>query len=353
MPASGRRCPSVDPTARGPSPLAHPRRVTPLTAVVVHRRRPDACIETVRLLREQGVGRVVVVDNGSPPADAARLPGEVLVLGTNTGFGPAANAGLRRWLGDGEGEWVLVCPHDARPAPGCVERLVAAATERPKAGLASAEYGDAGERLALPVVDRYFGGILAPTERRAGWEDAGHPHGTLLLARRACLEEVGLFDERYFAYCEEADLGVRARAAGWEVGIVWGAVVANPGMSSEVGVPEYLMLRNSLLLVKEHSGVYPAFIRLCMALWGTGVGAAFPSRRTPFWDLRARRYALRDFLLGRTGPPPDEVLLPRPEAGVAGAARPEAVAVPVGEEAERVADGEVVGPEGHVAGVRP
>src|SRR4051812_475939 len=78
---------------------------------------------------------------------------------------------------------------------------------RVRAGLASAEYGDDGERLALPVVDRYFGGILAPTERRPGWEDAGHPHGTLLLARRACLEEIGLFDERYFAYCEEADLG--------------------------------------------------------------------------------------------------------------------------------------------------
>ena len=219
---------------------------------------------------------------------------------------------------------------------------MAAAEERPAAGLASAEYGD-DARLALPVVDRYFGGILAPTERRPGWEDAGHPHGTLLLARRACLEDIGLFDERYFAYCEEADLGVRARAAGWEVGIVWGAVVGNPGMSSDPGVPEYLMLRNSLQLVRDHSGRYPAFIRLCMALWRTAVGAAFPSRRTPFWDLRARRLALRDFLLGRTGPPPDEILLPRPEPGVARPARPDAVAVSVGEESEGVADAEVVG----------
>ena len=298
---------------------------------------------------------MIVVDNGSPADDLAALPPgvDLVALGANTGFGPAANVGLRRWLDTGDGEWALVCPHDALPAPGCVERLVAAAADRPRAGLASAEYGDAGERLALPVVDRYFGGILAPTERRPGWESAGHPHGTLLLARRACLDDVGLFDERYFAYCEEADLGVRARAAGWEVGIVWGAVVANPGMTSEVGVPEYLMLRNSLLLVKEHSGRYPAFIRLCMALWRTALGAAFESQRSPFWDLRARRYALRDFLLGRTGPPPDEVLLPRPEAGVAGAARADAVAGAVGEEPERVPDGEVVGPQGHVAGVGP
>ena len=257
---------------------------------------------------------MLVVDNGSPAGDVAAvragLPAaEVLELGRNTGFGPAANAGLARWLADGPaaGEWVLVCPHDATPEPGCVAALVAAAAARPRAGLASAEYGD-DDRLARPVVDRYFGGILGPTDRRPGWEAAGHPHGTLLLARRACLEEVGLFDERYFAYCEEADLGERARRAGWEVGIVWGAVVRNPGMSSEVGVPEYLMLRNSLLLVRSHFGRYPAFIRFTMAAWGTVRGVLRPDRRPPFWHLQGRRLAMRHFLQGRYGPPPEELL---------------------------------------------
>jgi N-acetylglucosaminyl-diphospho-decaprenol L-rhamnosyltransferase len=270
-------------------------------------------VRTGHLLAEQGVDRLLVVDNGSPAADVAAvragLPGaEVLELGRNTGFGPAANAGLARWLEDGPsaGEWVVVCPHDARPEPGCLEALVVAAEARPRAGLASAEYGD-DDRLARPVVDRYFGGILGPTDRRPGWEAAGHPHGTLLLARRACLEDVGLFDERYFAYCEEADLGERARRAGWEVGIVWGAVVRNPGMSSEVGVPEYLMLRNSLLLVRSHFGRYPAFIRFTMAAWSTARGVLWPDRRPPFWHLQGRRLAMRDFLHGRYGPPPDEL----------------------------------------------
>jgi N-acetylglucosaminyl-diphospho-decaprenol L-rhamnosyltransferase len=270
-------------------------------------------VRTGRLLGDQGVDRLVVVDNGSPPEDVAAvragLPNaEVVELGRNAGFGPAANAGLARWLAGGPhvGEWVVVCPHDAVPEPGCLEALVVAAEARPRAGLASAEYGD-GERLARPVVDRYFGGILRPTERRPGWEPAGHPHGTLLLARRACLEEVGLFDERYFAYCEEADLGERARRAGWEVGIVWGAVVRNPGMSSEVGVPEYLMLRNSLLLVRSHFGRYPAFIRFTMAAWSTVRGVLWPDRRPPFWHLQGRRLAMRDFLQGRYGPPPEEL----------------------------------------------
>ena len=288
----------------------------PVTAVIVHRDRAEACVGTGRALLAQGVDRLVVVDNGSPVAalEAVRrgLPGaEVLALGRNAGFGPGANAGLRHWLvgpPDVVGRWVVVCPHDARPEPGCVATLLGAASARPRAGLASAEYGDDGVRLARPVVDRYLGGILGPSERRPGWEAADHPHGTLLLARRECLAEIGLFDESYFAYCEEADLGLRATAAGWEVGIVWGAVVRNPGMSSETGVPEYLMLRNSLHLVRRNFGRYPAGIRLLMAIWTTVVGAVLPAHRTPFWHLGGRVRALRDFVLGKDGPQPAALL---------------------------------------------
>jgi N-acetylglucosaminyl-diphospho-decaprenol L-rhamnosyltransferase len=286
-----------------------------LTAVVVHRARPEACVRTGLALLEQGVDRLIVVDNGSPAGDVAAvrdgLPAaEVLELGHNAGFGPGANAGLRRWLDGDEGEWVLLAPHDADPAPDCVPMLVKAAAERPRAGLASAEYGSGDQgfgRKALPVVDRYLGGVLEPTDRTPGWEACGHPHGTLMLARRACLDEIGLFDERYFAYCEEADLGVRATAAGWEVGIVWGAVVRNPGMNSETGVPEYLMLRNNLLLIREHSGRIPAAFYFGVALWLT-VRGALGGRKTLFWHLPARRLALRDFLRRRYGPPPPELL---------------------------------------------
>ena len=167
-----------------------------------------------------------------------------------------------------------------------------------------------------PVVDRYFGGILVDRRRDEGWEDAGHPHGTLLLARRGCLEDIGLFDERYFAYCEEADLGLRATAAGWEVGVVWGAIVRNPSVSVRSEVAEYLMLRNSLLLVREHFGRYPAFIRICFALVNTTRLGLHPAARGPFFSWPARRRALLDFLRRRLGPPPPE-LLSAPGQGIA------------------------------------
>jgi GT2 family glycosyltransferase len=277
-----------------------------LSAVVVHRARPDACARTVGALRAQGVGRVIVVDNGSP-----RLPNvdaEIVELGYNAGFGPAANTGLRRWLSSGGGDWVLVCPHDAELADGCIEALLSAARAQPRAGLASAEYGD-HEWSGTPVVDPLFGALLKPSTVDDGWEDAGYPHGTLLLARRECLLDIGLFDERYFAYCEEADLGERARRAGWDVGIVRGAVVRNPEQTSASGVPQYLMLRNTLQLVHRHFGRTAAATQFSIVLGITARGA-LGGAKAPFWNLRGRWFGLRDAVLGRTGPPPSQLTTP-------------------------------------------
>ncbi len=281
--------------------------------VVVHWNRLERCVATVARFHDQGVPvAITVVDNGSPapvrralrellPADV-----EMLELGANRGFGPAANAGFRRWLarrdaGEWGGDWLALAPHDALAAPGCLDRMLAVLAARPRAGLACADYGDG----ATPVVDPYFGGILAPATVAEGWEPAGHPHGTLLMARAACLDEIGLFDERYFAYCEEADLGLRARAGGWEVGLVRGALVRNPDVGSAVAAVDYLQLRNTLLLVREHWGRYHATIRFLLALAQLGTGLVAPARRGPYWSVTGRLRALADFTRGRFGPPPE------------------------------------------------
>ena len=284
----------------------------PLTVVLIHWNQPERCVRTAAAFAAQGVPlELVIVDNGSEPAAVAHLrdalpDARLIELGRNTGFGPAGNAGLRWWLDHGLGDWVALAPHDALPEPECLSRLLAACTERPSAGLASAEYGEPGK----PVVDRYFGGILVDSERRPGWEDAGHPHGTLMLLRRQCLDDIGLFDERYFAYCEEADLGERARRAGWEVGVVWGAVVRNPSWSVGSAVADYLMLRNSLLLVRDHFGRYPATIRFLMAAGTTVWQLVSPARRPSVFSPAARLRAMGDFLCGRFGPPPEGFTAP-------------------------------------------
>ena len=56
-------------------------------------------------------------------------------------------------------------------------------------------------------------------------EEALFPSGSAALYRRAMLEEIGGFDAAFFLYCEDTDLGLRARWAGWKCLYVPEAVV--------------------------------------------------------------------------------------------------------------------------------
>jgi N-acetylglucosaminyl-diphospho-decaprenol L-rhamnosyltransferase len=283
---------------------------SPLTVVVVHWNRSVELSRSVARLDDQGLDiEIVVVDNGSTPhhLDAARTlvdgrgsRAHLIELGRNTGFGPAANAGFRWWLAERDGSWVALMPHDALPAPGALAAMIDIADATPSLALLSADVGDG----ATPVVDPYFGGITKPAEVESGFEPADHPHGTLMLAQRRALEEVGVFDERYFAYCEEADLGLRALDAGWQVGLARGVMVENPEMGPGSAAVAYLQLRNTLMLVREHSGLYHATIRMLIGLWQIGRAVVVPASRDHLHHPRARLRAVGDWLRGRTGPPP-------------------------------------------------
>ena len=296
-----------------------------MTVVIVHRDRPDACRRTVRAFRDQHCAtRFIVVDNGSDEQNRAALRAwalqqpdvELLSLGVNCGFGPGANVGLQRWLdspglpGDAGTDWAFVAPHDALPAPDCLERLLAAAAKEPQAGLLCADVGDG----RTPYIDPYFGGITMPGSAEEGWQPSDYPHGTLMGIRRRCAQEVGLFDERYFAYCEEADLALRARRHGWHCGLVRGARVTNSDLSSPLATVDYLQMRNTLFLVRRHSGRYHAAIRLLIGLAQLAADRARPTAGRPSSGAGARLAGMRDFLLGRNGPPPGPHRGRRPRA---------------------------------------
>lgn len=296
-------------------------------AIVVHHNRPDAAGQTCRaLLQDPAVARVVIVDSGSDPAMIVELVesvgdlAQIVLAGSNVGFGPGANLGLRAWLDAPDAEpWAVIAPHDAAPMPGCVSRLVAALATRPRGAMACAEYGP-GEDFR-PTVDKFFGGSFVAAPRGEGWETVDYAHGTLLAFRPDALRDIGLFDERFFAYCEEADIGIRARRAGWEVGLVWGAVVAN-GKPPRADLGRYLQLRNTFLLLEKHFGVGAVVPRLAWEVGlhltggvgptlGVGVasGASSPKREL----RRASLLAIRDYLMRNFGPPPSELLARPPQ----------------------------------------
>lgn len=285
--------------------------------VVVHRNRGMTCQETVHRFLQQAefldlfALTVTVVDNGSTNEHLADLRSglasrvEIIETGENLGFGPGANIGLNRWLessSQNQSDVCLLAPHDARPADRTLEHLIQCFSLHTEAGLACADVGDG----QVPRIDPWLGPIGEPQTEDGdspSWVLADYPHGTLMALRRDCLAEIGVFDERYFAYCEEADLGLRARKAGWTVGLVRGALVDNPESNTDAAIIDYLMVRNTLLLLRLHYGWANLWFRIGVLVAEHVIGWWRPAVRSPYHSGQARLRASVDAIVGRFGPP--------------------------------------------------
>jgi GT2 family glycosyltransferase len=252
--------------------------------------------------------RLHVVDNASELSAFLSLekgrPSDVQLirLNENRGWGGAFNTVMQEWLKSGESEFCFIAAHDALPQKGCLALLLRAMMRDTRIGIACPEYG-------VPEVPRFSRLRYCRTERVEARpmgvaEGVDVPHGTLMLFRKGCLQEIGLFDERYFAYGDEHEIGLRARRHNWHVSIVWGAVVVNPGTWTSSRTRSYLFARNSLLLVQTYAGWGWAVLRLLLMVPNTLRMLVKPPHREYAYSGRARMLAIRDFLLGRYGPPP-------------------------------------------------
>lgn len=181
---------------------------------------------------------VVIVDNepsdGSTADMIARSVGaEYVALPNNPGYGAAVNAGVR--VVPPSVEWLLICNPDLVLQPDSLDRLLAVATAEPLVGSAGPTIlTTEGETypsarpipsLRLGVGHALFANIwhsnpwTARYKRSVDRSAAPHPTGWLsgacLLVRRQAFDTIGGFDEGYFMYFEDVDLGYRLGQAGF------------------------------------------------------------------------------------------------------------------------------------------
>lgn len=173
----------------------------------------------------------------------------------NVGFGAAVNQAFRQ----SAAKYLAVLNDDAVADRAWLSALVAAIENRPDAGMCAsqvrlAESGtldSAGMLLCLDGSSKQRG-HLEPPESYARREEALLPSGSAALYRREMLEEIGLFDESFFLYCEDTDLGLRARWAGWECLYVPDAIVEHRYSHSSgkaSSLKAYYVERNRLFLI--------------------------------------------------------------------------------------------------------
>jgi GT2 family glycosyltransferase len=246
---------------------------------------------------------VIVVDNSGQALvrrNGLAADARVIENTRNLGFGEAINQGLRA----STAPYLATLNDDAVPRPNWLDALLGAIERRPDVGMCASQvrlFGEdrldsAGMLIARDASSKQRGHGRPPEDFPVE-EETLFPSGSAALYRRVLLEETGGFDPGFFLYCEDTDLGLRARWAGWKCLYVPEAVVEHhyshsAGRASPVKA--YYVERNRLFVLAKN---FPA---------GMLLAAPFAALARYSWHawylLQGRGSAARFRAEGNAGP---------------------------------------------------
>ncbi len=250
-----------------------------------------SCLES--LVQQRDVSfEVVLVDNGSTDDSLkmverefiipARLKVKVISNGGNRGFCAANNQGFAAT----EAEFVALLNNDAEADPRWLVELLRAFEGRPRVGMAASKIlvwedperiDKAGHLMYPDGQNRGRGSGERDRGQYDRMEETLWPDGCAAMYRHEMISHIGGFDEDFFAYADDAELGLRARIAGWDCLYMPKAVVRHH-RGATLGVRSTrrleLIERNRVLLAVKLfpwsllwlNGIY-YLIRLTAGLW--------------------------------------------------------------------------------------
>jgi hypothetical protein len=219
--------------------------------VIVNYRTSELTIDCLRALSTQAAdlagGRVVVADNNSGDGSVEKLNAaieregwskwvSVMSLDRNGGFAYGNNGGIRAALASTDhADYVMLLNPDTIVREGAIKALVGFMDGHPRTGISGSllENEDGGaecsaHRFHTPLSELDDGARLGLLTRLlhkyvVSYRPCTVAHqcdwvsGASLIMRREVIEQLGLMDDGYFLYFEEADFCWRVKKAGWEI----------------------------------------------------------------------------------------------------------------------------------------
>ncbi len=268
-----------------------------ITAVIPHYNgKGELYGSIVSLVREMPASSVIVVDDGSTDGSTDGLrdafPGIRLIRSEeNRGFAHAVNSGIRA----ASTPYVFLINNDARLEPGALSELLdtmEATGERTFAVQAKMLTRSAPRRIDN-CGDLYcaLGWAYTP-----GRDASGHWYNKraeltsccagAALYRRELLLELGLFDETFFCYLEDVDLGIRARLRGYRNLYEPRAVVLHAGSATSGSRHNAFKVRltvgNNLYLLYKNLPAWYLLLDLPLLLAGVAIKAGYFARKDLF-----------------------------------------------------------------------
>ncbi|UCB51985.1 MAG: glycosyltransferase family 2 protein [Candidatus Zixiibacteriota bacterium] len=199
----------------------------------------DRCLQSLLRSTQAAEFEIIVIDNNSRDGSIHMLEKEypqvtLIKNQENLGFAKACNQGIRI----AEGKYVFILNPDTLIEDNTLANIIDFMESNPKVGIGGCHiYSRRGKPQScfykFPTLLSYFSRMLSlfrilPRSRLTQeffWEypddNIARPVdrvlGAAMVLRKEAVEQIGLFDERYFMYAEELDLCYRARQGGWEV----------------------------------------------------------------------------------------------------------------------------------------
>ncbi len=221
---------------------------------------------------------VILVDNGSSDASVDYVQAhhpwvKMVTLPENRGFAAGNNIGLDHACG----EYIITLNNDTMADPDWLAELVAVAATCPEAGMVASRICNFYDRDMIDSLGLSIcrDGMSRGAYRRHKFSALSleritqilFPSACAGLYRRAMIEQTGFFDEDFFAYCEDTDLGLRGRLAGWQAvlardAIVWHKYSQTTGTFSALKL--YLVERNHFWAAVK---CFPAGMLLALPFW--------------------------------------------------------------------------------------
>ncbi len=280
-----------------------------IVLIILNWNMPEDTVECVESCLEIDYDNfeILIVDNGSKDDSVRRFRErftrlEVIANAENLGYAGGNNVGMKRALEKGA-EFVLLLNNDTTVDPAIVRELAAAARRHPEAGLLAPKvlyYDDRAVINSLGTSIDWFRHrpLLGECNRpdRGAWPETIERDilvGCGLMVRRALIDKVGMIDEAFFIFHEEADWCFRSLRAGFKNLVVPSAVMyhkASKTMKHFSALTHYYSARNFLRLARKNAR--PAD-RLKVA-----AGLSFLAARNAARYLGGDRHLPRAFFMG-------------------------------------------------------
>lgn len=253
--------------------------------VILNWNQPELTINCVKSIEKLKINKgfevkVLIVDNGSTDnsieklkkLESGKIKSEILETHENLGFAAGNNFGIK-YCFEKSADYIMVINNDTLVDKNLVYELIKEMEEDPKIGITSPKiYFAKGYEFHLERYKKdelgkviwYAGGIIDwknvyGKNRGVDEVDKGQfdkrisidfATGACFMARSEALKRVGLFNEKYFMYMEDADLSERMKENNWKIiyqpkAKLWHKVAQSSGIGSSLN--DYYISRNRLM----------------------------------------------------------------------------------------------------------